>query len=118
VKIVKSGSELRDARKAFPEIDTRLAFIPTMGSLHRGHLELIKFAAERSDRQLVSIFVNPTQFNEESDYERYPRTVEGDLEILQAEGVDIVFVPDVSEIYPAASKVRVSVQAGKMAEGL
>lgn len=80
------------------------AFVPTMGALHNGHLDLVRKALEITSQVVVSIFVNPTQFNSKEDLEKYPRTIERDLELLQATGDVIVFVPSVSEIYPANYK--------------
>jgi pantoate--beta-alanine ligase len=78
----------------------RLAFVPTMGNLHRGHLQLVHKAKACGDRLLVSIFVNPMQFPPGTDYEGYPRTLKDDAQQLQALGVDVLFTPEVNEIYP------------------
>lgn len=75
-------------------------FVPTMGALHQGHISLVKKAHELSDKVVVSIFVNPTQFNNPQDLERYPRTVEEDCKRLEDAGADIVFVPETEDIYP------------------
>ena len=77
-----------------------IALIPTMGCLHEGHLSLIEIAKERADKVVVSIFVNPAQFEPNEDFDRYPRTLEADTEKCRQQGVDIVFDPDVGEIYP------------------
>jgi len=78
----------------------RVAFVPTMGNLHDGHLELVDEARKHADKVLVSIFVNPSQFAEHEDLDRYPRTMDRDLELLQARGVDAVFTPTVTDLYP------------------
>ena len=77
-----------------------LALVPTMGALHDGHLSLVRAARAACDTVVVSIFVNPTQFGPNEDYERYPRTLDADLALLAQEQVDFVFVPDKAEMYP------------------
>jgi pantoate--beta-alanine ligase len=78
-----------------------IAFVPTMGALHRGHLELVKRARRKADITVVSIFVNPTQFAPHEDYSRYPRNLSLDCKLLRPLGVDIVFHPQPQDIYPA-----------------
>lgn len=77
-----------------------IGFVPTMGALHEGHISLVKKCRERNNVCIVSIFVNPTQFNNQTDLEKYPRTIDEDIKLLNYAGVDIVFVPSVQEIYP------------------
>jgi pantoate--beta-alanine ligase len=77
-----------------------LGFVPTMGALHSGHLDLVKRASAENSLVVVSIFVNPTQFNNQEDLQKYPRTLENDLKVLEDISNCIVFVPDVAEIYP------------------
>lgn len=80
--------------------DKSIGFVPTMGALHRGHLSLVRHSSSDNDITVVSIFVNPTQFNDPKDFDRYPREVEQDLELLQEVEADYVFLPDNAEIYP------------------
>jgi pantoate--beta-alanine ligase len=88
----------------------RIAFVPTMGALHDGHLALVAQGKELADRVVVSIFVNPLQFNDESDLERYPREEESDLANLEEAGCDLVWLPSASDLYPEgfATSVRVA----------
>jgi pantoate--beta-alanine ligase len=99
----------------------RIGFCPTMGALHAGHLSLVEHAREQCDRVGVSIFVNPTQFNQASDLVAYPRPLEADLDMLRSAGVHAVFVPEVQEIYPLypePTSVRVEVEElGQRYEG-
>ena len=87
-----------------------IAFVPTMGYLHEGHLSLMREGRKRADALIISIFVNPTQFGPGEDYERYPRDMKRDLQLAQGVGVDIVFTPSVQEMYPQGFQTYVEVE--------
>jgi pantoate--beta-alanine ligase len=99
MRIISSADELRVCHGG--------AFVPTMGALHAGHLALIRRAAECPAPVVVSIFVNPTQFGPNEDYQRYPRPLEADLEAAEAAGTEFAFVPDVETIYPPGQETPV-----------
>jgi pantoate--beta-alanine ligase len=95
-----------------------IGFVPTMGALHDGHLSLIRRARNENDRVVVSIFVNPTQYDDPTDLERYPRTLDADLERAEAAGADIVFYPAAAEVYHDDYRYRVTeAELGRDLEG-
>ena len=81
--------------------DGKTGFVPTMGALHQGHLQLVNTSLKENAHTLCSIFVNPTQFNDPQDFQKYPITIESDIAKLDRQGCDILFLPSVDEIYPA-----------------
>jgi pantoate--beta-alanine ligase len=91
-----------------------IGFVPTMGALHNGHTSLVEQAKTACDVAVVSIFINPTQFNDAKDLDKYPRTPERDLELLAEAGCDIVFMPPVSEVYPNGNTPSVKYDFGKL----
>lgn len=91
-----------------------IGFVPTMGALHAGHTSLVARAKTTCDVAVVSIFINPTQFNDAKDLDKYPRTPERDLELLAEAGCDVVFMPDVSEVYPHGNTPSVKYDFGKL----
>jgi pantoate--beta-alanine ligase len=100
-QIITTIAKLREAVRAIRAAGRSLGLVPTMGALHDGHLSLVKRSNERCDVTLVTIFVNPTQFGPNEDLEKYPRTLDADLEALSELQVDIVFAPSNDELYPA-----------------
>ncbi|CAG7611386.1 Pantothenate synthetase [Paenibacillus solanacearum] len=109
--ICRTINELRQAiRKHRAEhVDNKVGFVPTMGYLHRGHASLLERARTDCSLVVLSIFVNPLQFGPNEDFERYPRDEQRDLELARSAGTDIVFLPQVSEMYPAPTKTIVTV---------
>lgn len=99
MQVFYRAEEITQFQKKLAASNKTSGFVPTMGALHEGHLELVKKSLEDNDYTVVSVFVNPTQFNNAVDLEKYPREVDADLEKLERTGADVVFVPEVSEIY-------------------
>jgi pantoate--beta-alanine ligase len=97
--VIRKAGEMTSLAENLPE--KSIGFVPTMGALHKGHLSLIEKSSSENDITVVSIFVNPTQFNDSKDFDRYPREVEQDLELLKSVEVDYIFLPSNTEIYPA-----------------
>ena len=106
-RIVRTVAELRDVLA--PRRGDGVGFVPTMGALHEGHLSLLRAAREDNGTVVLSIFVNPTQFGEAADLDAYPRTESADVALAAETGVDVVFAPSVSEMYPAGFATTVSV---------
>lgn len=100
MKVLKSKKTLIDYVERQREMGKKIGFAPTMGALHEGHLSLYKAAKKENDEVISSIFVNPTQFNNPDDFQKYPKTLEKDIELLEKAGVDAVYVPNVDEMYP------------------
>ena len=100
IHTLKTCSEVEQSLWSTRENGKSIGFVPTMGALHGGHISLVECAASENDVVVVSIFVNPTQFNNPNDLVSYPRTPENDLELLEKTGVDYVFMPSETEIYP------------------
>lgn len=107
---------LQERVRAWRREGRSIAMVPTMGALHAGHLALVEAARQRADRLIITIFVNPAQFGEGEDLERYPRAIAGDLEKLRPFGPEILFAPSAREIYPDGFDTRVCV--GGPAAGL
>ncbi|HYN14216.1 MAG TPA: pantoate--beta-alanine ligase [Terriglobales bacterium] len=110
MEICRTIAEMRAACRAARQDGRRLGFVPTMGALHAGHISLVRAARRQCDAVAVSIFVNPTQFGPREDFSKYPRTLERDRELLEAEGVAILFAPATEEMYPAGSTTFVTVE--------
>ncbi len=97
--------------------EKKIAFVPTMGALHQGHISLVQEAKSLADQVVMSIFVNPTQFESVEDLAKYPRTLNADIQLAEAAGVDLLWTPDVSEIYPDKYKLIDAGELGRIYEG-
>ena len=98
--LYKQSEDIRNKLNQLKGQEKSIGFVPTMGALHEGHLSLIKQSIAEKNITVVSIFVNPTQFNDKKDFEKYPVTIEKDIELLERSGADILFLPSVHEMYP------------------
>lgn len=109
-QVIRGSAELREKVAGWKRSGMLVGVVPTMGALHDGHLSLARAARAQSDRVIVTIFVNPMQFNAAEDLLKYPRDEARDLALLEAEGVDVLFAPDVTEVYPEGFETQVSVK--------
>jgi pantoate--beta-alanine ligase len=117
-RIIRSALEWMDLRAGFSRDQVSIGFVPTMGALHEGHAELCRRSVRENAVTLVSIFVNPTQFDNDWDFANYPQTLEADLKLLRECGVAFVFAPSVDEMYPDRRSFIVSeTQSSLLLEG-
>ena len=100
MKVIQKIVELQNELFSYRKNNKTIGLVPTMGALHAGHASLVKQSVKENDVTVVSVFLNPTQFNDKGDLERYPRTLEADCQLLEACGADYVFAPTVEDIYP------------------
>jgi pantoate--beta-alanine ligase len=112
--VYKDRSKLSGYLKQARHKGISIGFVPTMGALHEGHLALVANAKNNTGITVCSIFVNPTQFNDPADFKKYPITIENDLKLLYEAGTDIVFLPEVEEIYPAGLSMEAAYSLGKL----
>src|ERR1700720_1086105 len=111
MRVFETIEQMHFACDAAKQAGKRLGFVPTMGALHEGHLSLVRAAKGRCDVVSASIFVNPTQFGPHEDFSKYPRSFERDRELLEKEGVELLFAPSVKEMYPEDAATFVTVEA-------
>jgi pantoate--beta-alanine ligase len=104
VIVINTIDQLRRQIQDWRNRNDTIAFVPTMGNLHEGHLSLVDIARKKATRVVVSIYVNPLQFSPDEDFESYPRTLDADLDKLEQSGVDLIFTPDSSVIYPGGEQ--------------
>src|SRR5690606_15697088 len=110
LKILSTRVDLEKHLRSIKEQGKSIGLVPTMGALHAGHIALVTFLREQCDVLVCSIFVNPTQFNNPEDLERYPRTLEADLAMLSAARCDVVFTPSVDEMYGVKEHWHIDLQ--------
>ncbi|MEM8946855.1 MAG: pantoate--beta-alanine ligase [Planctomycetota bacterium] len=110
-RLMRTIAETRATIEAAKHAGKTIGFVPTMGALHEGHLSLVKASVATCDRTVVSVFVNPTQFGPGEDFDRYPRELEKDLQLLEKLGCWLVFAPSTEEMYPKGSETLVDVGA-------
>jgi len=114
MRIVHTIKALRKSLNKLPDYSPTLAFAPTMGALHQGHINLIIAAKAAAATVVASIFVNPTQFNDPTDFAKYPKSLEADIVMLEAVGTDILFIPNVEEMYPIGLESGMHYPLGKL----
>ncbi|OPY18220.1 MAG: Pantothenate synthetase [Syntrophus sp. PtaB.Bin075] len=110
MKIIHAVHEMQDYSEALRKAGRRIAFVPTMGYFHEGHLDLMREGRKRSDCLVVSIYVNPTQFGASEDLEKYPRNFDRDSQLAEEVGVDVIFFPSNAEMYPVNYQTYVTVE--------
>lgn len=110
MRFIDTISDMKAIIRSNRSMGKIIGFVPTMGYLHEGHLSLVNKSVQDNDLTVMSIFVNPTQFGPNEDFEKYPRDMQRDLTLAESAGVDVVFAPDVSEMYPDKYKTYVNVE--------
>lgn len=114
--LFKKVTDLRNYLEAQQQKGKQIGFAPTMGALHAGHISLVERSKKENGITVASIFVNPTQFNDKKDFEKYPITLEQDIPLLEAAGCDVLFLPPVAEIYPGGTPPARHYELGQLEE--
>lgn len=110
MRLIDSISDIKAVIKAQKSMGKTIGLVPTMGYLHEGHMSLVNMSVQHNDFTVLSVFVNPVQFGPNEDFERYPRDIDRDIKMAETAGVDVVFSPSVSEMYPDGYKTYVEVE--------
>jgi pantoate--beta-alanine ligase len=118
MQIIHKVNDLREYLNNFIKSEKTIGFVPTMGFLHEGHISLIQKSKEENSITVVSIFVNPTQFNNLSDFEKYPKNEEADIKLLEKYSVDILFLPSTEEIYGSIQDIQIEIKIPKLMKNL
>jgi len=118
MKIIQSAKQLQQEILLLKQQEKKIGFVPTMGNLHQGHLSLVDIAKTKSDIVVASIFVNPMQFGQGEDLDKYPRTLSEDIDKLEALEIDYLFTPTNQEIYPQGKDCHTSVEVNRLSENL
>ncbi|MBT8233560.1 MAG: pantoate--beta-alanine ligase [Saprospiraceae bacterium] len=118
MKVLKRVSSIQQVLEKEAAKGKTIGFIPTMGALHMGHMSLIEKSVKENDITVTSVFVNPTQFNQKEDLEKYPRNLKADAKLLKAHGCDYVFAPRVSQIYPKNIDTSVKLEISHLTESM
>ncbi len=118
MQVIQDPTQLRSEIKKLKQQGAKVSFVPTMGNLHQGHLTLVKKGQQHADISVVSIFVNPMQFNNQSDLDNYPKTLAEDCAKLEQAGVDIVFTPSADVIYPNGLNAQTFIEVPGMSDCL
>src|SRR5688572_6015812 len=105
--LFKNSEQIRSFLSGANQNNKTIGFVPTMGALHQGHVSLINASKEQNDLTVCSVFINPSQFNNQEDFDRYPVTVEKDIEVLVASGCNVLFFPTADQVYPAGYEKKV-----------
>jgi pantoate--beta-alanine ligase len=114
--VVTESTQLRNLVKQWRLTQDKIALVPTMGHLHAGHMSLVKIAQTKAQKTIVTIFVNPLQFNQQADLENYPRSLDNDLKKLAAAKVDLVFAPSIEELYPHGYQLAPRIEVPKLGD--
>ncbi len=117
-EVIKKTEDMKARAGILKARGRSIGFVPTMGALHEGHLSLIRRAGAENDAVVLSIFVNPIQFDQRSDFQSYPRQFESDMKMASGEGVDVIFAPDEIEMYPEGFMASIVEVSGSLTRGL